>query len=252
MAQATFLERLDLFQPTDYPVSTWLLIGASLQCLLIATVPRNVALFPAVILFSYHLIKAYLQASSRPHNPVAEGIIYDRTTTQFPAADGTLTAPPSSEGITVLVLGASFNHQSGCLCPGADRMGELLTTMWADAEANREKWGYLGNTPAMVAEEDRDGSSGIRNNYGAGKTLLYLSYWKSLAGLQAFAKAAPHMEGFMWWEKGAVTRFPHIGIMHETYEVPAGNWENIYHNCKPFGISKFLFLSSAKLWTYFS
>jgi len=29
-----------------------------------------------------------------------------------------------------------------------------------------------------------------------------------------------------------------VGIMHETYVVPAGNWETIYHNFVPFGLGE--------------
>ena len=44
------------------------------------------------------------------------------------------------------------------------------------------------------------------------------------------------MKGWVGWEKGAGERFKQIGIMHETYEVPKGNWENVYHNFRPFGL----------------
>jgi hypothetical protein len=102
--------------------------------------------------------------------------------------------------------------------------------MWADASANREKYGYLGNTPTMTSQDD-----GGRPD-AAGKTLLYLSYWKTLEGLHKFAHGSVHMKGQMWWDAGAMTKYSHIGMMHEVYEVPRGNWENVFHNFRPFGI----------------
>lgn len=44
------------------------------------------------------------------------------------------------------------------------------------------------------------------------------------------------------WDRGAGEKFRHIGIMHETYEVPQGHWENISHNFRPFGICNYLFI----------
>jgi hypothetical protein len=109
--------------------------------------------------------------------------------------------------------------------------------MWRDAEAQREKYGFLGNTPALVAEKSGT-AYGTRNNDDQGKTLVWLSYWKTLAGLHAFAHAEAHKEGWVWWDRGAGKKYPHIGIAHEVYEVPAGSWENIYHNFRPFGMCK--------------
>ena len=43
------------------------------------------------------------------------------------------------------------------------------------------------------------------------------------------------MEGWNFYVKRDL---PHIGIMHETYIVPKGNYENIYHNFRPFAFGK--------------
>jgi hypothetical protein len=63
----------------------------------------------------------------------------------------------------------------------------------------------------------------------------WISYWRSLEDLQAFAQAEAHQKGLKWYLKG---KHPSIGIMHETYVVPAGNWETIYHNFVPFGLGE--------------
>ena len=59
--------------------------------------------------------------------------------------------------------------------------------------------------------------------------IISISYWKSREHLARFAQAPPHMKGWMWWNK-TVKEHDHLSIMHEVYDVPAGNWENIYVN----------------------
>ena len=229
---------IKIVQVSDYSITTWLLLGAIFQCLLSSLLPRNIALLPSIIAFSFRFAKGYFIATGRLSNPLFSGVNFDRTTAQFPAANGTLTAPCSSNSIVVLVLSASFTHPNGRFCPGGDKMGLYFVNMWADAEAQREKYGYLGNTPAMVAEPDTIGAYGTRNGDDQGKTMVFLSYWRSFEGLQEFARGEAHMKGWLWWDRGAGEKFKHIGIMHETYEVPAGSWENISYNFRPFGIGK--------------
>jgi hypothetical protein len=66
-------------------------------------------------------------------------------------------------------------------------------------------------------------------------TMAWISYWRSLEDLQAFALAEVHQKGLKWYMKG---KNPSVGVMHETYVVPAGNWETIYHNIVPFGLGE--------------
>ena len=72
---------------------------------------------------------------------------------------------------------------------------------------------------------------------GGGNALITLSYWKSIDHLHAFAQGPSHKLGWDFWSK-TNKQWPHIGIMHETYEVPAGSWENIYQNHHPAGMCK--------------
>jgi hypothetical protein len=82
----------------------------------------------------------------------------------------------------------------------------------------------IGKTGTML-------STDVENTNSA----AWISYWRSLEDLQAFAQAEAHQKGFQWYMKG---KHPSIGIMHETYVVPAGNWETIYHNFVPFGLGE--------------
>jgi hypothetical protein len=169
-------------------------------------------------------------------NPAAEDVFLGRRTWQVPTADGQLGAKGSTDSIVVLVLCASWTHPNGRYSPGSENMGKYFDGMWADAEAQREKYGFLGNTPSLETVDDgsRPDAKGVQQ--------LYLSYWKTLDGLHKFAHGEAHMKGQLWWERTGAKTFPHIGVSHEVYEVPAGNWENVYHNFRPFALCKYCLL----------
>ena len=40
-----------------------------------------------------------------------------------------------------------------------------------------------------------------------------------------------------WWSR-THKQWPHIGICHETYNVPAKHYETIYDNFEPFGMGR--------------
>ena len=71
--------------------------------------------------------------------------------------------------------------------------------------------------------------------------MIWLSYWKDINHLRAFAYGDAHRTGWDWYN--AFKGHPHIGIMHEIYSAPKGHWENVYHNFRPFGLGT-LFLCS--------
>lgn len=230
---STILTVLAKVKPADYTISTWLTLGATLQCILVSLLPRNIALLPPILFLLYRLTRGYLIATHRLPNPLEDDIALKRTTWQIPeSADGSPATTASSSSIVVLVLAATWSHPNGSFSPGSRQLGEYFAAMWADAASNRETYGYLGNTPTMTSQDDGNRAD------AAGKTLLYLSYWKTLEGLHKFAHGSVHMKGQMWWDGGAMSRYTHIGMMHEVYEVPKGNWENVFHNFRPFGICK--------------
>jgi hypothetical protein len=233
---STFIATLQSFKPNDYTVSTWLILGATIQSFLVATLPRNISLLPPIALLIYRYIRSYLIATNALPNPINQGVTHGRQTWQIPSTDSTVATTGSKESIVVLVLAASWTHPNGRFSPGSQQMGNYMTNMWLDAEANREKYGFLGNTPPLATEDD-----GSRQDC-QGVNMVYLSYWKTLEGLHKFAHGDVHMKGQLWWERGAMEAYKHIGIMHEVYEVPAGNWENVFHNFRPFGICEWTFI----------
>lgn len=82
----------------------------------------------------------------------------------------------------------------------------------------------LGKTSSLIATDD-----------GTNNAISVISYWKSIEGLQAFAQGDQHRKGWDWYLK---LKHANFGIMHETYVVPAGMWENISVNMKPFGLGE--------------
>lgn len=68
---------------------------------------------------------------------------------------------------------------------------------------------------------------------------IIVQYWRSFEQLEAFASNQddPHLQVWRdYWKR--VGRSGRSGIWHETYLVPAGNYECIYGNMPPFGLGK--------------
>jgi hypothetical protein len=66
-----------------------------------------------------------------------------------------------------------------------------------------------------------------------------VQYWRSFEHLEAFARDQddPHLDTWRnYWRR--VGRSARTGIWHETYLVPAGQYEAIYGNMPPRGLGK--------------
>lgn len=66
-------------------------------------------------------------------------------------------------------------------------------------------------------------------------TMVWITYWQNLEGLRDFAAGDAHRVG---WNNYVAKKYPNLGVMHETYSVPAGSWETIYHNFHRFGLGE--------------
>ncbi|KAF1961551.1 hypothetical protein CC80DRAFT_488794 [Byssothecium circinans] len=103
-----------------------------------------------------------------------------------------------------------------------DIIDQIFKDMWREAENNRSNWTYLGRSATLCDTSD-----------AAGTTTIWLSYWKDLKGLRAFANSAAHRLG---QDRFNAKRFPYMGIMHETFHAPNGSWEAIYDSFRLWGI----------------
>lgn len=132
---------------------------------------------------------------------------------------------PNDEGMVVFLIGARANRwwQLPIVFGVARAMARMMRELRQDPDA-----GLLGF-----------------ESYG-GRTTLMVQYWRSLEHLHAYAhdKEREHVRGWRaWvrrWSSGA------MGIWHETYLVPAGAFEAVYHHMPPFGLGKVLPLVPAE------
>ncbi|MFC8719870.1 DUF4188 domain-containing protein [Kitasatospora sp. NPDC057198] len=96
--------------------------------------------------------------------------------------------------------------------------------------------------PRMLRELSRDPDSGLLGHQllaGSPRTYYVVQYWESAEKLLAYASAPDRLHRKAW---ATINRFErksrqHVGIWHETYVVPAGNYESIYGDMPPYGLA---------------
>lgn len=70
---------------------------------------------------------------------------------------------------------------------------------------------------------------------------VFISYWRTIEDLHAFAHGPVHRPAWLWWEK-TIKQHDMVGINHEIYEADKGHWENMYVNFQPTGLGATTFL----------
>lgn len=72
-----------------------------------------------------------------------------------------------------------------------------------------------------------------------GRTTILVSYWKSTDHLLAYAKMrdAAHLPAWRAFNRLVGDRGD-VGVWHETYRVPGGNYESVYVNMPSFGLGR--------------
>lgn len=109
----------------------------------------------------------------------------------------------------------------GPLAPGYKNIVDYAQSMMSEIEIKAEEYGLL--------------SFNFYKNSGAhttGSELITVYYFKDMEYVHQFALSDIHRKGWDWFNKHT-KQYPHLGIMHELYQVPAGKWENIYVNYEP-------------------
>ncbi|WLD92835.1 DUF4188 domain-containing protein [Alkalihalobacillus sp. AL-G] len=69
------------------------------------------------------------------------------------------------------------------------------------------------------------------------RTTIMIQYWRSSEDLMAYAKGPTHLTAWNNFNK-KIGNNDSVGIYHETYVVPKGNYECIYGNMPKFGLAK--------------
>ena len=206
-----------------------MLLGAVVQTGLFFLPLRPVYQYgPCLTLLVLKIIDNVLQLFGIKRNEHMQGVIPGRHAALLPNVDGTFQRDengfPGGGQITVFLLSVKSNHPLGALAPGFRDLADFFIKMTANLRANAEEYGYLGSTNWLHVDERTSASE-----------KMTVFYFRSLAGVHKFAHDDAHREGWDWWSKHA-RDIPFLGISHEAYEVPAGNWENVYVNMQPSGL----------------
>jgi len=158
----------------------------------------------------------YLSGSS---NQYTQRVIPGQVSAQIPdQATGTFDSKPASTGLVVLHVGARCNHPLGPLAPGFKEFGTYFEDMNVDLKARANELGLYSITSWMGNETST--TNAIMNIY----------YFRDMECVSRFAQGVLHRKAWSWYNKG---EYPHLGVFHEVYDVPAQSWETIYANMQP-------------------
>ncbi|WP_055585198.1 DUF4188 domain-containing protein [Peterkaempfera griseoplana] len=96
--------------------------------------------------------------------------------------------------------------------------------------------------PRMLRELSRDKESGLLGYQlltGSPRTYHVVQYWRSKEQLLEYAAAPDRLHRPAWTKLNRLQRKSrgHVGIWHETYLVPDGNYESIYGDMPPYGLA---------------
>lgn len=95
--------------------------------------------------------------------------------------------------------------------------------------------------PKMLAELAKNPDSGFlgAQSYFRWREPVVIQYWRSFEHLEAYARArdSEHYPAWAAFNK-RIGRNGDVGIWHETYAVPAKQYESVYNNLPPHGLAK--------------
>ncbi|TQF07799.1 DUF4188 domain-containing protein [Kitasatospora acidiphila] len=96
--------------------------------------------------------------------------------------------------------------------------------------------------PRMLRELRADEQSGLLGYQlltGSPRTYFVVQYWRSKEQLLKYAIDPARLHRKAWATANRMERKSgrHVGIWHETYLVPAGNYESIYGDMPPYGLA---------------
>lgn len=220
-------------------ISSWLALGALLQCILFLLPIRTYLIaLPTISLLLYRMTLTLLQSFGYLENPYAAGILPGNTTVIFPSSQSPELKSGNSK-ICVVILGARSNHPLGIFAPTMGKIGDHFVALTQELEANAAQWGYLGGSTSINASDGRTTSNQLVN----------IMYFRSKEDVARFAHGAAHMSTWKWYnemvaaEKAAratgskVHGFAWVSVSHEIYEAEGGAWEVSYLNTAPTGLA---------------
>ncbi|KAJ3335661.1 hypothetical protein HDU93_004757 [Gonapodya sp. JEL0774] len=127
----------------------------------------------------------------------------------------------------VFQIGAKWNGPSP-LNSTFKTIGDAFVGMVKELEAAPDSWGYLGSETCLGTDMN-------------GPSLVTIMYWRSFEQLTNFARGTNSLHFPAWkflMEQGR--KNPSVGFWHETYIVAHAQYENVYINMAPMGLSNCL------------
>jgi len=209
----------------NFKTSTWILIGACLQSLLLLYLPGTLGLAPAFLWLGWRIADPLLMMAGIRRNIYMDGVIPGKWAVQFPDKERNLEGEPAEEDVCLIFLGARSNHPLGMFAPGYKDIADYFNANIKSLEADPESQGWLGGS-GFLNGGDRSTSSEI----------MMIGYFKNVDYLHKFAHGETHREGWKWWNR-IVETHPYLSLMHEVYQVPRKSWEGIYVNYHPTGLA---------------
>jgi hypothetical protein len=209
----------------------------------VALLPYKYALTPAAALLTVRIIDTALITAGIKPNPYMEGVLMKKTTAQPLDVNGDF-AGPGQEKIAILLLGAKSNHPLGLFAPDFGTVGEHLEAMTHELESETDQdtgckclpsisshFNCLPWTHALIIIVL--GQTGWqRKDANGADELLFISYWRSINAVHAYAHGPLHRKAWNWWES-TIKKHNAIGFMHEVFEADKGQWEAVYINFQP-------------------
>lgn len=92
--------------------------------------------------------------------------------------------------------------------------------------------------PRMLKELEKRPESGFLGHIFGSRVIV--QYWRSFDHLEAYARSQDQLHWPAWvdFNKRVGRSRSDVGIWHETYQVRAGEYENVYSGMPPIGLGK--------------
>ncbi|KAF4443864.1 hypothetical protein F53441_11323 [Fusarium austroafricanum] len=193
-------------------------IASFVQLVLCAVLPLHWAIVPPTAILLNSIITTFIQLRSSRPNEYNERVVPGRVTAQLPLSFGAFSSKHGANSVVVFHLGIQANHPLGLAAPGMEQISKYFMAMQNDLSSRREEHGMLSSSTWRGDEKSS-------NN-----TLLLIYYFRDVESLHRFAHDDVHRKA---WDYINKSKLEHIGIFHETFNVPEREYENVYVNCHP-------------------
>jgi Domain of unknown function (DUF4188) len=215
------LQHLQFLLLNNLSLSSWLLLGGLIQLTAALYLPVTYLLVPTLLVLLGRFVYSLLVAFHVLPNPHLHDAMLHRTSTQVPNDEGTFSDTAASEKVVCFHLGSKYNHPLGIFAPNVKDLGDWFKKMVAELNQNIPSNDFLG------------GTSFIRTDAAGSIETVWISYWRSIEAIHAFAYGPTHREAWDWWNKLSANGSKHIGINHEIFAAQPGQWEAIFVNHQP-------------------